>query len=120
MEIFNINEDGLDNYYISKDGRVFKEIKGREVSGGYLSVHLFNGKDFKIHRLVAKTFIPNPNNLPQVNHIDGNKKNNSVDNLEWVSRSGNVRHAYDTGLINSTNISRGLKKFHSKVERGEI
>jgi len=108
MEIFNIPD--VDGYYISKDGRIFKEIHGREVSGGYISAHLRSGKDYKVHRLVAKTFIPNPDNLPQVNHKDGNKKNNHVDNLEWISRSGNIRHAYDNGLINKNNISIGVKK----------
>ena len=48
-----------------------------------------------IHRLVAETFIPNPNNLPCVNHIDGDKSNNSVDNLEWVGYSDNLQHAYN-------------------------
>lgn len=99
MEIFNIPD--VDGYYISKDGRIFKEIHGREVSGGYISAHLRSGKDYKVHRLVAKTFIPNPDNLPQVNHVD---------NLEWISRSGNIRHAYDNGLINKNNISIGVKK----------
>ena len=55
-----------------------------------MSAHLRNGKDHKIHRLVAKTFIPNPNNLPEVNHIDGNPKNNNVNNLEWCDRKTNL------------------------------
>lgn len=51
-----------------------------------------------IHRLVAKAFIPNPNNLPTVNHIDGNKHNNNVSNLEWASYSENNQHAYNGNL----------------------
>lgn len=53
---------------------------------------------YKIHRLVAMAFIPNPDNLPQVNHINGNKKDNRVDNLEWTDNSGNQIHAYKLGL----------------------
>ena len=51
-----------------------------------------------VHRLVAKGFLPNPQNLPQVNHLDGNGHNNQVENLQWCTASQNVRHAYDTGL----------------------
>lgn len=68
---------------------------------GYLMAHLSKRgktKTFKIHRLVASAFIPNPDNLPQVNHKDGDKLNNCVDNLEWCTCSYNVKHAYDTGL----------------------
>lgn len=57
-------------------------------------------KQFYVHRLIAEYFIPNPDNLPQVNHIDGNKLNNSLDNLEWVTVQDNVIHAYKNGLIN--------------------
>ena len=66
----------------------------------YLYVNLNNNgiKQFRVHRLVAIHFIPNPNNLPQVNHIDGDKNNNSINNLEWCTRSENSQHAYDTGL----------------------
>lgn len=71
---------------------------------GYLRVCLsFNGtrKKYSIHRLVAKYFIPNPYNYPEVNHKDGNKYNNSVTNLEWCTAKENVVHSYDTYLNHS-------------------
>lgn len=55
-------------------------------------------KALTVHRLVAKAFIPNPSDLPEVNHKDGDKLNNRVSNLEWSSISDNRKHAYDTGL----------------------
>jgi hypothetical protein len=68
---------------------------------GYPSVSLCHNckrKTFDIHVLLAKTFMPNPCNLPEVNHIDGNKLNYSLSNLEWISDGGNLQHAYDNGL----------------------
>lgn len=68
----------------------------------YLTVFLHYGhgktKCVRVHRLVAETFIPNPYNLPQINHIDGNKENNHVSNLEWITPAKNTEHAWKTGL----------------------
>lgn len=80
-----------------KNGLVKKNIvRGK----GYYYVNLYNKstKLFTIHKLVAEAFIPNPNNLPCVNHIDGNKLNNKIDNLEWCSYSNNEIHAYNNDL----------------------
>lgn len=55
-----------------------------------------------VHRLVADTWMPNPNHYKEVNHINGDKDDNSVENLEWVTRSENIRHAYRTGLSKTT------------------
>jgi hypothetical protein len=71
---------------------------------GYINVTLNKGckskrgKNYYIHILVAENFIPNIENKSEVNHKDGNKKNNSIDNLEWVTRKENMEHAFENGL----------------------
>lgn len=110
-EIWKAIKDYEGKYEVSNLGRVkslertsrfnrkIKEkiLAPREHTGGYLRVQL-SRKDFYIHRLVAETFIPNPENKSQVNHIDGNKRNNRVDNLEWNTPLENNLHAIRTGL----------------------
>ena len=91
------------DYWISSYGRV-KGARGRLLAlqkqgCGYLSVQVGKANTKHVHRLVAQTFIPNPEELPQVNHKDGDKHNNHVDNLEWVTASSNKLHALSTGLI---------------------
>ena len=96
--------------YSLKSGRL---LKARETTHGYLQVALNTGHKSKfvhIHKLVAEAFVPNPQNLPQVNHIDGVKINNSADNLEWCNNSQNQQHAYDTGL-KSRKLSAGDRTF---------
>lgn len=78
-------------------GKKYATVSGREKNkrNEYIQKHYY------VHRLVADVFIPNPENKPQVNHIDGNPSNNHVTNLEWVTARQNTQHAYDTGLIKS-------------------
>lgn len=95
-----------------------KRIKSNKNRNGYLKIGLIlNGKrkHISIHRLVAKAFIPNPNSLPEVNHIDGNKENNKVENLEWNNRKQNSLHAYKTGLRQVTEKQKEASRKNIKI-----
>lgn len=84
---------------------------------GYLYVRLYKdakGTKFKIHRLVALTFLENPKNKRCVNHKDGNKQNNCVENLEWVTHGENMQHAADNKLWTSWNLG---KHYHLKKQQ---
>jgi len=117
-------------YSISKDGRVFSKrrniyLKWCLVSKGrYRAVLLTVNYKYKmksIHRLVAEAYIENPENKPQVNHIDGDRFNNCVDNLEWVTAKENVRHAIDTGLSNPVNqFTGGFDERRSKLTKHDV
>jgi hypothetical protein len=127
---------GFQRYFISLKGivkkvyqnEVEKELQVRIDRAGYATVRLSSkGKTSTcyVHRLVAGVFVPNPYNLPYVNHINGNKLDNRPENLEWVTQARNVKHAYDTGLISQVNKTRVVidtctgRKFDSIREAAE-
>jgi hypothetical protein len=95
----------LSHLYLSQDGRAWSVYWRREVKATRLNRHVnyqrlcvgVNGKtrSFYLHRLIAETFIPNPHNLSDINHKNGDKADNRVSNLEWVSRAENMRHNYE-------------------------
>jgi hypothetical protein len=105
--VFGFEEEG---YFITECGRVFSKKTGKFEECAYTPeiykrVQLYkNGKQkpYKVHRLVAKTFIvnPKPEEYKQVNHLNGDKYDNRKENLEWTNSTGNTNHAYKTGLIN--------------------
>ncbi len=92
---------GYPNYIITNGGRVYNSRKNKYLAlsskGGYKFISLSDGKkckSFSVHRLVALLYLENPNNYLEVNHIDFDKTNNNVDNLEWISRSDNMKHNF--------------------------
>lgn len=97
-------------------------LKSGLTKRGYLAVILHKENKVigcHIHALVAKTYIPNISNLPQINHKDGNKLNNHVDNLEWCTASQNVKHAYANNLITPSS-KRNKRGKALNIQTGEI
>ena len=99
-----VGYEGL--YRVSNLGRVKNTIthnflKNYLHKSGYVRINikkLQKNNNCRLHRLIARAFIPNPENKKTVNHIDGNKQNNSIENLEWLTQKENNKHARDTGL----------------------
>ncbi len=92
----------IKDYEVTKNGEIINIHNGHKRilqpnTKGYLRV-MINGKNLFVHRLVAEKYVPNPENKPQVNHIDGNKLNNHYTNLEWVTNQENRNHAIEHGL----------------------
>ena len=118
------------NYKIYEDGRIWS--KSRNIfkkagmnKDGYLRVTLsHNNKhnSYFIHRLLAQHFIPNPDNKPEVDHIDRNKLNNSLENLRWVNRIENVNNANIVGILNEKFItySKIYNKFIFQINRQSV
>ena len=123
--------DGTDGKYeVSNFGRVRTNGKRpglltltKQPSGyRYAMIELSNGKkrNCRVHRLVAQHFLPNPDNMKEVNHKDGNKDNNHVSNLEWCTRSHNVKHSFDTGLNKPHRWTPEERKQISERNKGQI
>ena len=114
-------------YSITSDGKLYSNVSNKYLKQyvtmkGYCGISIRpNGRKgkcitLKIHRLVAEAFIPNPDNKPFVNHIDGNKQNNNVSNLEWCTAKENTTHAIQHGLIKP--LPRKTCGSHAMYRRG--
>lgn len=128
-----------DLYAVTKDGKVWAKPKTTVAGNGvkhhkghWLKSHAYSGRTnhqrvylsrhgkkhgLQVHRLVAQAYIPNPNNLPVVNHIDGNPLNNHVSNLEWTTHSGNCKHAVAYGL---TKLPNQIGEFNSNARLTKV
>lgn len=121
--------DGYESYLVSSFGRIYSKksnrlLKPSKANNGYIGIELFNkngSKRLSVHRIVAKAFIPNPLELPQINHKDENKENNNVSNLEWCTskynmnygKMGEIRHTlidYSTEKRKKASRENGLKR----------
>ena len=113
---------------VSSKGRVRSKLRRRETilkqqrdQKGYMRVSVTidrRKKTYKVHREVAKAFLENASLLPQVNHKDGNKENNAVENLEWISNQNNARHAVRSGLW--VNVFEGAQRENEKRKKPVI
>ena len=125
--------NGYDGLYLVSDHGRFKSFHQKEYKHkpadffiwghinekGYKVISLTKdnkAKEYRAHRLIAEAFVPNPKIKPEVNHIDGNKINNRVDNLEWVTGKENIRHAYEAGLSNNF----GSKHHFAKLTEEDV
>jgi len=120
MEYTTVN--GFPNYEISELGQIknkqSKKILSQSLSTkGYYQVNIAN-KCRRVHRLLALTFIPNPDDLETVNHIDGDKLNNDLTNLEWMSRADNNKHAREVLGIKPIPYSKCDKEHHFNGKTG--
>lgn len=119
--------ENWEDYFIDINGNVFSKRRNRYMKpikskSGYYVIQLHKNmkfKTFSIHRLIAKAFIPNPNNYPCINHIDGNKLNNDISNLEWCTHKHNSQEAVRIGLFDNVKkiqrenaIKNNLSKYH--------
>ena len=105
-----VHNFSIDTLGIVRNETENKALKGTSITKAnrYVKIHLH--KFHALHRLVAEHFIPNPIGLPQVNHIDGNRHNNTAENLEWVTARTNMLHAYNIGLKSNHGMLNPFRK----------
>lgn len=118
--------EGFSRYLIFENGSIFDKKMDRVLSthrdkDGYIRASLKSDagkwKTMMVHRFVALTYLSNPDNKPCVNHIDGNKENNRVYNLEWVTVKENNVHAYATGLKKA---SKGMNHYSTNLTESDV
>ena len=123
--LYEVNEKGEIRSLYHWNGHKYEKrkkpyiLKQTNTTTGYKKVELAKDgkkKSLRVHRLVATAFIPNPMNKPYINHIDGNRINNCVENLEWCTQHENVVHAYETGLNKISHITK--EELQKYVENG--
>lgn len=120
--------EGFENYYIFSNGKVYSEnkkgfLKLNSTQDGYKQITLHNNgrtKTFKVHRLVAFYFIPNPHKKEQVNHIDEDKTNNDISNLEWLTHKENMNFGTRNERISKKMINLTSKKVKQFSKDGEL
>lgn len=102
-------------YFESREHKMTQSLD----STGYYCMYFSNNNkrsSVRVHRIIAKAFIPNPDNKKTVNHIDGNKLNNNIDNLEWCTQKENVRHAWDNNLSHPSMKNKFGENHHSSIK----
>ena len=107
-----------EGYEVDTDGNVYskyRRLKPTVKRNGYLQVSLGRSKVAMVHRLVAEAFLPNPDNLPCINHKDNNKTNNKVSNLEWCTQATNIRH-----MTNQNRQAKGEDQGLSKLTEDDV
>ena len=113
---YEVSDTGLFRSFVkNKNGKILSLAKTKK---GYVQVKIA-GKWRNAHRLIAEAFIPNPYNKPQINHINGIKDDNRVQNLEWNTQSENLIHAYNIGLKNGNHLQRDSNgRYIKKLNNG--